>query len=101
MSAICGPSARVVCNSAIYNDKDEAANRGGVPTLRVLFFSRPSLQSAVAIPAAPKLHRESQPPLCEPGLMGLTSRQARFVSGPQIRTLPDGHWAAPGFRLPP
>src|SRR5713101_4813383 len=27
-----------VCNSAIYNDKDEAANRGGVPTLRVLFF---------------------------------------------------------------
>jgi len=26
--------------------------------------------------------------LCEPGLMGLTSRQARFVSGPQIRTLP-------------
>ncbi len=27
-------------------------------------------------PAAPKLRQESQPPLCEPGLMGLTSRQA-------------------------
>ena len=78
MSAICGPSARVVCNSAVYKDKGEAANRGGLPTLRALFFFEATLQSAVAIPAAPKLRRESQPPLCEPGLMGLTSRQVRF-----------------------
>ena len=66
----------------IYKDNDEAANRGGLPTLRALFFFKATLKSAVAIPAAPKLHRESQPPLCEPGLMGLTSRQVRFVSGP-------------------
>ena len=76
MSAVCGSSARVVCNSVIYKDKDEAASRGGLPTLRALFFFKATLKSAVAIPAAPKLHRESQPPLCEPGLMGLTSRQA-------------------------
>ncbi len=29
--------------------------------------------------------------MCEPGLTGLTSRQARFVSGPQIRTLPNSN----------
>ena len=40
MSAVCGSSARVVCNSVIYKDKDEAASRGGLPTLRALFFSR-------------------------------------------------------------
>ena len=54
------------------------------PHYGLCFFFKVTLKSAVAIPAAPKLHRESQPPLCEPGLMGLTSRQARFVSGPQI-----------------
>jgi hypothetical protein len=70
------------CNSAIYKDKDEAANRGGLPVLRALFFFEATIKSVVAIPAAPNLHRESLPPLCEPGLMGLTSRQARFVSGP-------------------
>ncbi len=52
------------------------------PHYGLCFFFKVTLKSAVAIPAAPKLHRESQPPLCEPGLMGLTSRQARFVSGP-------------------
>ncbi len=68
--------SRTASEGLIYKDKDEAANRDGLPTLRALFFFKATLKSAVAIPAAPKLHRESQPPLCEPGLMGLTSRQA-------------------------
>ncbi len=62
MSAICGASARVVCNSAIYKDKDEAANRRPAHIMGFA-FSKATLKSAVAIPEGPKLHRESQPPI--------------------------------------
>jgi hypothetical protein len=39
----------------IYKGKHAAANRGGLPTLRALFFFEATLQSAVAIPAAPQV----------------------------------------------
>jgi len=37
----------------IYKDKDEAANRGGLPTLRALAFFEATLKSAVASPEVP------------------------------------------------
>ncbi len=54
------------------------------PHYGLCFFSRQRYNPQWQSRQPPKLHRESQPPLCEPGLMGLTSRQARFVSGPVL-----------------
>jgi hypothetical protein len=49
----CGPSARVVCDSAIYKDKDEVANRGGLPTLRDFVFFRGNAKIRGGYPGSP------------------------------------------------
>jgi hypothetical protein len=42
------------CNSAIYKDKDEAANRGGLPVLRALFFFRGNDKIRSGYPGSPQ-----------------------------------------------